>query len=165
MRRPLLLLCLVVATLIATGCDWPQFRYGASHTGSSPDRSLTADGLAAHGLAAAWTVPGASVVGPVVGGIAFAGAGTFDPPGPFLAAYDAAGAIGCSGAPKTCAPLWTAAGGVPTSAAVTEGIADRPAASTAASRRTTRPGRRTAPAARRSAARCGPATSARTWAS
>jgi hypothetical protein len=123
MRKPLFAVCvMLVSTLVAAGCDWPQFLYGAAHTGSTPDTSISADGLATSGLAAAWKVPGAPIVGPVVGGTVFAGAATFDPPGPFLAAYDAAGTTGCSGAPKTCTPLWTAAGGLPTSAAVADGM-------------------------------------------
>jgi outer membrane protein assembly factor BamB len=36
-----------------------------------------------------------------------------------LAAFDAAGSIGCGGAPKTCTPLWTATGGAVDAIAVT----------------------------------------------
>ena len=123
MRKPRFVACLfVVGALVASGCDWPQYLYGASHTGSTPDTSISADALATNGLAAAWKVPGAAVVGPVVAGTVFAGADTFNPSGPFLAAYDAAGTAGCTGAPKVCTRLWTADGALATSAAVADGL-------------------------------------------
>ena len=129
MRRPLLVVCAVVAgALVLAGCDWPQFRYGASHTGSTPDTSISADALATRGLAAAWKVPGAPVAGPVVGTTVFAGGPSAGPPGSFLAAYDAAGTAGCSGTPKVCAPLWTAAGASPDSSAVLDGFLVAPLA-------------------------------------
>jgi outer membrane protein assembly factor BamB len=96
---------LALLVLLAAGCDWPTFGFGAARTSYNPSEKTI--GVAnVGGLHVAWTAKtaGAQVASPVVSnGIAYVAdvANT-------LYAFDAAGIDNCAGNPKTCEPLWTA---------------------------------------------------------
>ncbi len=104
MRKLALVAVLVV---VAAACDWPQLAYGPAHTGSSPDTSISASAVSSGALAPQWhTDTSTASYGPaaaVAGGIVFAPG---MPTG--MAAFDADGVAGCSGAAVVCSPLWTA---------------------------------------------------------
>jgi hypothetical protein len=85
-----------------TDLSWPQLGGGPARTGDQPGETLITTANAG-GLAAARTY--STKAGPsaplIVNGILYVDAGQ-------LYAFDATGAAGCSAAPKTCTPLWTA---------------------------------------------------------
>lgn len=116
-----LLMVAVVVALLATACDWSAFRYGPGHTGFNPSESAV--GTANVGsLVEKWTATTGDDVASspaVVNGVAYVG--SWDGK---LYAFDATGSSGCSGTPKTCAPLWTATTGgkIESSPAVVNGI-------------------------------------------
>jgi hypothetical protein len=90
--------------------DWSQFHFDAAHSGFNPYENVIGPSNVS-GLKTAWTAaPGIGSVGTspaVAGGVVYVGsASTFK-----LYAFSAAGTTGCSGTPKTCQPLWTAATG------------------------------------------------------
>jgi outer membrane protein assembly factor BamB len=115
----------MIAALVALagGCDWPMFRFGPAHTGSSPDTSITKDAVASGSLALKWTgtlgdFPFSSSA--VAGGKVYVGAQDGK-----LYAFDATGgAPSCAGSPATCSPLWTATtdGPLVSSPAVKNGV-------------------------------------------
>ena len=124
-RIRLLLRLGVLAALIsfAGGCDWPMFRFGPAHTGSSPDTSIDKNAVASGSLALKWTGTLGDVLfssPAVAGGVVYLGAQDGK-----LYAFDATGsAPSCSGSPATCSPLWTATtdGPVVSSPAVKNGV-------------------------------------------
>jgi outer membrane protein assembly factor BamB len=101
-------MCLVAALLL-TACDWTQFRYGPAHTGFNPTETKISPANVGT-LVEAWTTTtgGAFYYSSpaVANGVVYVGSVEGE-----LYAFDAAGATGCSGAPKTCSPLWTATTG------------------------------------------------------
>jgi outer membrane protein assembly factor BamB len=109
--------------------DWSQFHFDAAHSGFNPYENVIGPSNVS-GLKTAWTAaPGIGSVGTspaVAGGVVYVGsASTFK-----LYAFSAAGTTGCSGTPKTCQPLWTAAtGGIALSSpAVAGGVVYFPSA-------------------------------------
>jgi hypothetical protein len=114
-------LVLGVAALVATGC-WNQYRSDAGHSGNQPFEFVVGVGNVST-LGTAFTAPVAAGVttAPTLGeGFAFV---TSDDGR--LRAFDAAGVDGCTGAPATCAPLWSAMVGpdaLRTSPAVSGGV-------------------------------------------
>ncbi len=96
---------LVLVGVVCTSCAWPQFRGDAAHTGYQP-RETTISTANVSTLTTAWTAtPGNYIESSpaVANGVAFVGSDDGK-----LYAFDAAGVTGCSGVPKSCAPLWTA---------------------------------------------------------
>ncbi len=94
---------LVVLITVASGC-WSQYRGDWSHSGNQPLEFAVGTGTVSK-LAEVWSAAtgGAIDTAPTVtGGVAYVGAADGK-----LYAFDAAGNTGCSGVPKTCAPLWT----------------------------------------------------------
>jgi outer membrane protein assembly factor BamB len=119
---PVRLALLVVLVLVAAGRDWTMFGYGPAHTHYNPTEKTIGVGNVAE-LTAAWTGATGGFVqssAAVADGVVYVG--SFDGK---LYAFDAAGSTGCSGTPKTCAPLWTTVtlgAGVYTSPAVVNGM-------------------------------------------
>jgi outer membrane protein assembly factor BamB len=114
-------LAVLIAVLVLSGCDWTQFRFGPAHTGFNPfETKLNVANVSQ--LQQTWTGnAGPSVVTSpaIVNGVAYVGS-TDDN----LYAFDAKGNTNCSGAPKTCVPLWTAnTGAFASSPAVVNGVA------------------------------------------
>jgi hypothetical protein len=98
--------CLAVLAigLLATGCDWTQFGFNSSHTGDNAFdttitpanvSNLTTQFVASDGTST-YITPKAAV-----NGILYATGGSG------IEAYSANGSTGCSGSPRTCAPLWS----------------------------------------------------------
>ncbi|MDQ1479100.1 MAG: hypothetical protein QOE62_4329 [Actinomycetota bacterium] len=110
-RRRSAFLALVMSLVFVTaGCEWSMFAYGPAHTSFSPGESIIrVDNVAS--LHEAWTaalapLSGGGVAPVTSAGVVYATQDAF----PFtLEAFDARGVSGCSGSPKKCAPLWTAA--------------------------------------------------------
>jgi hypothetical protein len=99
-RRPLWGVA-VVFIAVTAGCDWPIAGYGPGNAHYTPDLSISSS-AAASGFTIAWSARADNDVWatPVVaGGVTYV-------TGNQLYAFDAAGRIGCSGSPTTCAPLW-----------------------------------------------------------
>src|SRR5438128_7713008 len=98
---------LALSAMVVSGCTmWPMFRSGAARTGENRlERTISAANVA--GLQQAWTdTTNAPITSPVVSrGVSYVTSGGT------LFAFDAFGKTGCSGTPKTCAPLWTGATG------------------------------------------------------
>jgi serine/threonine-protein kinase len=91
-----------VMVLFASGCNWAQFRNGASHTGFSQEEIVSVPRAA--GMVEMWTGPtGGDVTSSpaVVDGTAYVGSVDGR-----LYAFSAQGRSRCSGSPKTCQPLW-----------------------------------------------------------
>jgi outer membrane protein assembly factor BamB len=90
-----------VFALVAAGCQWSSFGFVASGNNSGE----TTIGVGNVGtLTAAWTAAADLSSSPTVaGGVVYVAAEPDQ-----LEAFDARGTMGCSGAPTTCAPLWTA---------------------------------------------------------
>jgi serine/threonine-protein kinase len=98
-------LCLAGA-LVATACTWPMFRFGPEQTGANPfETGLSTANVAQ--LQEVWTAAtGDDVVSSpaVQSGVVYIGSNDNR-----LYAFSAAGTTGCSGTPKTCAPVWRSA--------------------------------------------------------
>ena len=112
---------LAMVVLLAAGCDWTMFGYGPAHTHYNPTEQTIGVGNVAK-LTTAWTGGTGSLVqssAAVANGVVYVG--SFDAK---LYAFDAAGSTGCSGTPKTCAPLWTANadGTLSSSPAIVDGV-------------------------------------------
>jgi hypothetical protein len=87
--------------------DWSQFHFDAAHSGFNPYENVIGPSNVS-GLKTAWTAPGIGSVGTspaVAGGVVYVGSASTGK----LYAFSAAGTTGCSGTPKICKPLWTAA--------------------------------------------------------
>lgn len=108
MRKLALVLVLSVA---AGACDWPQFLSNPAHTSSSPDRSISREDVASGAVSLRWSgvLDGAPLTPAVVsGGVAYVGAtSSSNSNESALYAFDAAGVTGCSGSPRTCSARWT----------------------------------------------------------
>jgi outer membrane protein assembly factor BamB len=98
------LIVAIVAVLFASACDWPQFRFGPEHLGSSPDGSIGISNVGT--LHLAWT---ASPGGPLAASPTVASGVVYMPDrdDAILHAYDAAGVRNCTGSTPTCSDLWT----------------------------------------------------------
>ena len=113
----------LVAVLVLAGCDWSQLAYGPEHAGSSPDATISKPVVQSGSVLPDWTatVGGAVLSTPmVVRGVAYVAATDRR-----LYAFDAVGAVGCSGTPTTCTPLWKSVdlgGPVSSSPAVVDGL-------------------------------------------
>jgi len=96
-----------VVVMVGSSCQWTFARFDAANTGASTnEKILTLANVP--GLDEEWsstTTLGPSVTAPIV-----VGSRVFVASSTGLAAFDAGGVEGCSGSPKTCAPLWTAPG-------------------------------------------------------
>lgn len=94
---------------VASAADWPEFRFGPTHSGLNPAETVISAGNAGS-LATAWTAPAGGGVyssPAVAGGTAYLGSDDGK-----LYAFDASGVTNCSaGPPRTCSPLWTAVTG------------------------------------------------------
>src|SRR5438309_3584563 len=101
--------------------DWTEFRFGPTHTGFNANE--TTIGVSnAPTLVTRWEAPAGSPIyssPAVANGVAYVGT-----LGNNLYAFDASGAVNCSGAPPTCQPLWTATTGnqISSSPAVANGV-------------------------------------------
>jgi outer membrane protein assembly factor BamB len=94
------------AVLVSGSALWPMFRNGPARTGENRDEH-TINRSNVSRLHQTWTdTTNDQVTSPVVSGHTsfVASSGT-------LFAFDTRGKTGCSGSPKTCAPLWTGATG------------------------------------------------------
>ena len=101
---------LMVAVLTLGACGWPQFHGDAAHTGYQRFESTIGVSNVST-LTEAWTAVtgGQQFSSPAVAnGVAYVGSDDGK-----LYAFDAAGVTNCSGAPRTCSPLWTATTGKP----------------------------------------------------
>jgi outer membrane protein assembly factor BamB len=110
---------LVVIVLVAAGCDWTMFGYGPGNTRYNPSEKTIAPGNVAS-LTTAWSASvDESTSAAVANGMVYVGSDD-----EHVYAFDAAGSAGCSGTPKTCAPLWSASvfGSVKGSPAVVNGV-------------------------------------------
>ena len=108
MRRFAVLLVLIAPVVLA-GCDWNQFLYDTGHSGfNSSESTISTDNVST--LVEKFTAhTGGLLTGsaPVVShGVAYVVSGDGN-----LYAFSASGNASCSGSPKTCTPLWTAAAG------------------------------------------------------
>ena len=102
LRRVTLSLVIVVAT---SGC-WAQYRGDAGHSGAQA-LEATIGRKTVSTLGEAWvSTTGAPVAAPAIVALGMAFVVATDG---LLYAFDAGGVIGCSGHPKRCTPLWTAA--------------------------------------------------------
>jgi outer membrane protein assembly factor BamB len=107
--------------VLLSGCDWAMFRFGAARTGASSDSGISKDAVQGS-MVLDWTAStGNAVISSpaVVNGVVYVGSND-----DHLYAFDATGTTGCSGSPKTCAPLWSGAAGraVSSSPAVANGV-------------------------------------------
>ncbi len=111
MRRLVVGTVVVAVVLALSGCDWPVVGFDAGRSASSAIETSITPRNVGH-LTEQWTAP---LVGkgsdPVVAGsqvyVTALGPYTDESPGSGLYAFDANGSRSCSGAPKTCAPLWS----------------------------------------------------------
>ncbi len=112
-----------IAVLSLPACDWSQMGYGPEHTGFSSDLTLSKAAVQSGSVLPDWT---ATTGGPVVASPAVVGAVAYvTSTDQHLYAFDATGATGCTGTPKTCAPLWSSVdlgGALSTSPAVSAGL-------------------------------------------
>jgi hypothetical protein len=96
----------IALALVAAGCGWGQYGHDGSRAGWSPaDKVLTTDNVGQ--LVTRWqtnvnTAWGAQIADSTLFSI------DTSPGKPRLLAYRADGSTGCSGAPRTCSPIWTA---------------------------------------------------------
>jgi hypothetical protein len=91
-----------ILTHAGTGADWAQLGLGADRTSDQPDETRIGTANVARLSQARTYHAGAGVSAPLVAnGILYVDAAK-------LYAFDATGAVGCSAAPATCTPLWTA---------------------------------------------------------
>ena len=101
MRVRLLVLCvaLVLAT-VSCDFDWLMLGFGPSRTGFTPETSISKDAVQSS-MELKWIAANGPEEPAVANRVVYDNRYT----------YDAAGTTNCSGSPKTCAPLWTAATG------------------------------------------------------
>jgi outer membrane protein assembly factor BamB len=102
-----MLVLLSALAVLAGGCDWPMFRQGPEHSGSSADTSISTATVSSS-MVLAWTATTGGVVESspaVANGVVYVGSNDRK-----LYAFDATGSAGCAGTPKKCAPLWTSVG-------------------------------------------------------
>ena len=108
-RRPTIVLLVIGLVFVVSGCDWSMYAFGPAHTSYNPVETTIGVGNVST-LQEAWTavlgLPHGGSATPVVSrGVVYATSSA----SPFeLEAFNARGAAGCSGAPTTCTPLWTA---------------------------------------------------------
>jgi hypothetical protein len=105
-RRQGSTLLLVTLVIVLAGCQWPMAGFDPARTNFNPfeDRVNVVNVSSLH---EAWTSGelaegGGSSPPLVAGGLVYTSGDQFA-----VQAFDAAGTRGCSGDPKTCAPLWT----------------------------------------------------------
>src|SRR5262249_30832200 len=116
---------LAIAPLLFSGCVWLDVGGNAMHTGFNPlETSVRSDNFA--GLHRVWT---AAVPSPNAGdqpsSVAVFGNSLFiESEQGVLLAYNAVGDTNCSGTPRSCLPLWTAAAGGPIPKPVTVPMTD-----------------------------------------
>ncbi len=100
-----------VLMLVTSACDWPQFLSNPAHTSSSADRSISREAVGSGAVSLRWSgaLAGTALTPAVVSeGVAYVGATSGSNSNESaLYAFDASGASGCSGSPRTCSPLWT----------------------------------------------------------
>jgi outer membrane protein assembly factor BamB len=111
MNRRVAVLAVVLATVLGA-CDWTMVGFGPRHTGWNFGES-TIDIANVGTLTESWTasIPRSTTneSQPVVaGGVLYAGSNDGN-----VYAFDADGDTNCTGTPKTCQPLWSAATGAP----------------------------------------------------
>ena len=114
---------IVLALVLGLGCgacDWPMFRSGPEHAGTSKDTGISTSTVS-H-LVLDWSAAtGGSVSSSpaIVNGSVYAGSVDHN-----LYAFDAAGATNCAGTPSSCGPLWRGPTGaaVQSSPAVANGV-------------------------------------------
>ena len=91
---------LFAALVVLLGaCDWPMFRDGPNHPGSTPDASI-AEAAVSSSMVLDWVAASDSSV-LLDDRVVYATVGNN------AVAYDATGTVHCSGSPTTCSPLWT----------------------------------------------------------
>jgi outer membrane protein assembly factor BamB len=102
---PAIALAAVLALTVAA-CDWQTFRYSPEHTGYNPtETAITPDNVGSLTLKWSGTLGVPTMSSPtVVDNVLYVG-------GQGLHAFSARGITGCTGAPKTCDPLWVAPNG------------------------------------------------------
>ena len=84
--------------------NWAKFHFDAANSGLNPYENVIGPANVS-GLKTAWTANVTNGVGSspaVAGGVVYVGSVSGS-----VYAFSAAGTAGCSGTPKTCAPLWT----------------------------------------------------------
>ena len=93
---------ITVNNATVNNASWPQFHYGPDRTGYQPNETKIGVGNVGT-LSQVRTYPtnGSPSAPLIANGILYVATGQ-------LYAFDATGATGCSGAPTTCTPLWTA---------------------------------------------------------
>lgn len=103
-RRARLFALVISLVLVTSACDhWETLGYGAARTSSNPFEShLRVDNVGQ--LQEKWSADAGGTTPPIVSG------DTVFVAGPDLRAYSANGTTGCTGTPRVCEPLWTAAG-------------------------------------------------------
>ncbi len=108
----------VCVALLAGGCNWSQLGFDSSHAGYNIETSITTANVST--LTEKFTTSQAvSYSQPaIVNGVMYVVSN-----GDALDAYSAQGSAGCSGAPTTCKPLWSASigGPAPQTPAVVDG--------------------------------------------
>jgi len=115
LRRALLVMGTVALVALAVGASgavagastpsasWPQLHYGADRTGYQPNETKIGTGNVSQLTQARTYHAAAYLSAPLIAnGVLYVDTGR-------LYAFDATGAAGCSAAPATCTPLWTAA--------------------------------------------------------
>jgi len=104
----LVVLLTIAALADSATISWPQFHFDPTHVGFNPFETVLTRSTAAAGLVTNWTATTGSVIAnaspAVANGVVYVG---FDDDKSY--AFDAARNRNCSGSPKSCAPLWTAA--------------------------------------------------------
>ena len=124
MRRFCVLGLIVVFAVALSACDWPMFRNGPDHRGSSPDTSIGKDAVVGPRPRARLDRDGPSLRGPDLAGRRKRGRlPRHERPAVHLRVRPA-GQASCSGVPKVCTPLWIGLGGgsVGASPAVANGV-------------------------------------------
>jgi outer membrane protein assembly factor BamB len=99
----------MVLSVVLAGCDWPMFGFNAAQSRSTPDTSISLSAVESAGTNRAWTgvTSGFVYTSPAVAN----GKVYVSDADHKLYAFGATGTTSCSGSPKSCAPLWTAAMG------------------------------------------------------
>jgi hypothetical protein len=99
-RMGLVSVLVALGVLLVASCEWPHYRGGAASTGVSRDEILISAanvGSLRRVATRTRTGPGISTTVVVAGGRVYDSGGV----------WDEAMVQGCTGTPKTCAPLWT----------------------------------------------------------